>query len=516
MTAEFLSNISQASIGTSISILLILFMRKWLRKTFGARIAYLFWLIVPLAMIASILPAEYVTVSNDFYYTKNINAAQSLNALPKSLNGVISPAHQAVDGFSIDQETVLIFWVLGVVVSFGILILRQYLFLMRQKLLKRARRIQSVEGNTFGPAVIGVLKPRVILPKDFVNRYNKLERSLIIAHEKAHIRGGDLQVNAFVQVIKCLNWFNPLVYYGQTIFRIDQELACDERVMAVHSQHRRAYAETLLKSQLLIEEAPIGCSWLPKHIHPLRSRVESLSGPAISAKRRVLGVMLSLAMMSVTSVSAWAILSTHTLYIEQDTDGVKASVPDEGNSVSDVDTASDAKGYALAYAVSEGRRSYARKLVRDGADVNYYLRGDGTPLILSARFGDSGLVNLLLEAGADPNKPASGDGSPLIVAARHGHETIVKMLLDAGSDANGFVLGDETPLIGAAANGNITIARLLIDAGADVSLKVETGNHGEGRSKYRSPLGQALLYGNNRMASLLRRRGATEPSQKED
>ena len=511
-TVDLLEIIIQASLGASIAILLILLIRSSLRKMFGSRVAYRIWALVPVAMIASILPAEYVVVPSEGYIAEMAVPMRGSNISYPSVNSLVSPDNpiQPETTISIAEDTLVILWLIGFLASIGIVILRQHLFLSRQKFLNSQSKILRPESSSYGPAVTGVFRPRIILPRNFNITYNKLERTLILAHEKAHIRNGDLRVNFFVEIIRCLSWFNPIVHYAQAVFRVDQELACDERVMITHSKHRHIYAEALLKSQLTAQAVPMGCNWVPKTICPLKSRIENLNQPMVSARRSLAGFMVTVAAIGFTSVSAWAMLSTQTVYIGDGSSSIDEQASDnEGE-------ARDTKGYALAHAISEGRRGYARKLVRDGADVNYFLRGDGTPLILSARSGDTGLVNMLLEAGADPNKLARGDGSPLIAASRRGQQAIVKLLLEAGADANGFVRGDETPLIGAAVNGNLDITRVLIEAGADVNLKVETGNHGIGRSKYRSPLGQAILYGNDRIADLLRRRGATEPTAKED
>lgn len=554
MTADILSYVSQAALGASIAIAFVLLVRGWLREQFGSHIAYAFWLLVPAAMFASILPAELV-FSGEVPVNETIAAqpvdnssAPAAQARPDTTAVNTSPALPAqateqarADTLPATTSILLIIWFAGFAFSLGALLLKQYRFLKTRQLLDNSARIQTIEGNNFGPAVVGVIKPRIILPHNFTDQYNKLERALILAHEKAHIRSGDIRMNALAAFLKCLNWFNPLVYIALKQFRIDQELACDERVMRRHGSYRHVYAKTLLKSQLLGEQAPIGCGWLPQALHPLKSRVAHLATPPMSATRRSAGVVALLAAVTFSSASAWGMFATHIVHVEQT---VEAQEKDEGPT--DLE---GAQGFALAYSIAEGQRNYARALIKAGADVNLSIPGDGTPLmlairardrgmvdllleagadvdkavsgdgsplILAARYNDEDVVKLLLEAGANPNKASGGDGNPLIAAARRGNEKIVELLLEAGADANGFVLGDETPLIGAARAGNLDVARTLVAAGADVNLKVETGNKGLRRAKYRSPLGQALHHKHDRMADFLRSEGATEPTSRED
>ena len=48
------------------------------------------------------------------------------------------------------------------------------------------------------PAVIGVWKPRIVMPADALSRYDAAERALMLAHEREHIARGDLSANACV------------------------------------------------------------------------------------------------------------------------------------------------------------------------------------------------------------------------------------------------------------------------------------------------------------------------------
>ena len=59
-------------------------------------------------------------------------------------------------------------------------------------------------------------------------------------------------------------WFNPLIHLAAHLIRIDQEIACDETVVARHPGDRKAYAQALLKAQAApapvraIQGAPAG------------------------------------------------------------------------------------------------------------------------------------------------------------------------------------------------------------------------------------------------------------------
>ncbi|MGD3580303.1 M56 family metallopeptidase, partial [Xanthomonas citri pv. citri] len=42
------------------------------------------------------------------------------------------------------------------------------------------------------PVSVGLWRPRIVLPMDFDTRYSAAERTLILAHERLHLRRGDL------------------------------------------------------------------------------------------------------------------------------------------------------------------------------------------------------------------------------------------------------------------------------------------------------------------------------------
>ncbi len=558
MTANSLTLLAGATLAASLAILAIALLRGKLREFFGARTAYKFWLIVPLAAIASLLPAGFQTVSieRDSVLARQADVplvAGTSDAAAPAANFV--PVEQSIEtslSFADAAPWLFAFWFVGALAAFALQLGAHWHFVRRNRLSGGNRPIQRAHTSDVAPSIIGFLKPSIIVPNNFVKQFSKLERKLILAHERAHLKSGDVPTNLFATMIRSLLWFNPVAYVGHRLFRADQELACDERVMQQHGQHRRLYAETLLKSQLMTQGSPLGCAWGGKDTHPLKERVARLSPQILPRQRRLVGVAALTAAALFSSSVAWATLSSHVVYVQDADASDDREIEREWRSRADRDDDSydidEAQGAALVNALLDRRYNHARALIDAGADVNYGQRGDGTPLIVVTRDDKQSFMEMLLEKGADPdgyvagdgtalvaaarrdnveaarllmaagadvNQPAPGDGNPLIIAARHGSLELVKMLVEAGADVDGFVLGDETPLIGAVRQNRGEIVTYLIEQGADVNLRVPTGN-GPGRAQYRSPMGQARLKGLPRMAQLLRDAGATPVVDRED
>jgi len=87
-----------------------------------------------------------------------------------------------------------------------------------------------VAPNT-GPAVVGFVRPEIVLPKWIVMRSWE-EQRLVLAHESAHRRAGDhilLALGCLAAV--ALPW-NPAVWWMLSRLRLAVELDCDRRVLA--------------------------------------------------------------------------------------------------------------------------------------------------------------------------------------------------------------------------------------------------------------------------------------------
>lgn len=470
MSADILALVVRGTVALSAALIVILVLRQPVRAAFGAHIAYAFWLIAPIAVAASFLPARRIY----------LDAPIVASAPAPQMAEVVSASTPTMQGFAASFDAMpwlLAIWIAGVGFSIAAQLVGQHRFL----------RV----ADQAGPALVGVLRPRIILPRDFDQRFTAQERTLVIAHERAHLAAGDAQINAVAALVQCLNWFNPLVHVARAALRVDQELACDARVMAKHANARRTYAEAMLKTQLSAHVAPLGCQWPPLGVEPLKQRIGMLARPRPPVHRRALGAALCTLTITAGAAAAW---------IAQPPSYVHAS--ERGATISE-----RVLGAALVAAVQRGDFAEARELVAAGANVNHFTAGDGTALVITARFGDVDFARELIAHGAEVNMRAPGDGNPLIMASAYGHLDMARLLVENGADVNAHVRGDETPLINAARENRLNVARYLIAQGADVNLEV-TAPTIDG-SELRSPMSEARRRNHTEMIALLRAHGAT-------
>ncbi|HEY0649618.1 M56 family metallopeptidase [Phenylobacterium sp.] len=138
--------------------------------------------------------------------------------------------------------------------------------------LAQARFMADVRAGIAGPAVVGLIYPRILLPAENAG-YTAEERELIRAHEREHVARKDPRAAALAALLQALCWFNPLVHLAAFLLRLDQELACDAAVIRGRPDARTLYGETLLKTQLAATPLPFGCYWPARGLHPLEVRI---------------------------------------------------------------------------------------------------------------------------------------------------------------------------------------------------------------------------------------------------
>ena len=127
--------------------------------------------------------------------------------------------------------------------------------------LKLGQQVQiQVTSERIGPAVVGWLRPRVLLPSFLVDRMDDQALRILVAHELTHIRRGDL-FWAFLQTVAgSLWWFHPAVWIANRQLNIESDRSCDEETIARLECSPSDYAKCLLqvlewKHQLVVVPA---------------------------------------------------------------------------------------------------------------------------------------------------------------------------------------------------------------------------------------------------------------------
>ena len=124
------------------------------------------------------------------------------------------------------------------------------------------------------PAVVGWLRPVMLLPVSAITGLNELQLRAVIAHELAHIRRFDAFFNLFQVAAETLLFYHPAVWWLNKRIRAERENCCDDMALAVcgsPAEYARALAlmETWRSAPSLAMAANRG---------PLATRVARLLG----------------------------------------------------------------------------------------------------------------------------------------------------------------------------------------------------------------------------------------------
>ena len=107
------------------------------------------------------------------------------------------------------------------------------------------RRVRLLRNGAIGaPVTWGIVRPIILVPAGF-EELPAESRDAVIRHELAHIQAHDFLMRGLAEIARALIWFQPLVWIVWRQLREEQELACDNCVLAAGGKPS-AYAKLLL------------------------------------------------------------------------------------------------------------------------------------------------------------------------------------------------------------------------------------------------------------------------------
>ncbi len=176
-----------------------------------------------------------------------VNESQSLpltQSASESMSSFTPAPLASADPMQIWLAIGAIVWAIG---AAGLLL---YAAIQYLRLRARVRDAVRTELDVYetdavtSPFVIGIFKPRIILPVGISAR----ERESVLLHERAHIYRFDHVAKPLAFLILSIHWFNPVVWLAFRLFCDDMEASCDERAIRALDREKIAfYGETLLR-----------------------------------------------------------------------------------------------------------------------------------------------------------------------------------------------------------------------------------------------------------------------------
>lgn len=292
MGADFLQTIFSLSIsGTMVG--LIIFLIKYLtKKKFSKTWQYYIWLILIARLLLPIAPEQNITgfLFDEFpkivasFDTDQLPVHESLNDTTKpntvkeqfpsvKENAFFPERKETIEHSEVSSPDTLkpMVYIPTLVWLFGALLLLAVKLADYTNFLKylKASNNEIVDEKTISilddilmdygikrnikiyqnklvisPMLAGCFRPFLVLPEG-MEQTDHL--SFLLAHEIAHLKRKDIWFKWIFQLVHCLHWFNPLLYFVNKDLNRTCELSCDEYVLRKLDEKERAlYGEMLL------------------------------------------------------------------------------------------------------------------------------------------------------------------------------------------------------------------------------------------------------------------------------
>ena len=94
------------------------------------------------------------------------------------------------------------------------------------------------------PFMTGVIKPTLTLPKA---KLSDEQLHNILCHEMTHFKRRDILYKCFAEFVKCVHWFNPVIWYVTRQIATECEISCDMAVTKnMSDSEEMSYINTIL------------------------------------------------------------------------------------------------------------------------------------------------------------------------------------------------------------------------------------------------------------------------------
>lgn len=228
-------------------LLVLLLSHNFIAHKLSVRVSYALWLLVPFGLISYLIPLPWQTVNNI-----------ELTEIQRYL---VKPSEQVS---VINTLNFIWLWFVGTGVIIALWLVSHVNFSEKLQLTKIAQHNLPLvipsqldvyqSSQAYSPMLIGFFKQKLVIPENFFEIYNQDQQVLILEHEICHFDRNDIYWNFIALSCVALFWFHPLVWLAYFSFRQDQEISCDQTVLArKQTQSRINYSKALL---VAAENAP--------------------------------------------------------------------------------------------------------------------------------------------------------------------------------------------------------------------------------------------------------------------
>lgn len=199
-----------------------------------------------------------------------------------------------------------VLWIATSAILFGFALL----LLVRTHWLRKRWTGEEAGGRTvliseeWGPAVVGILDPQIVLPR-WCRALEDSGLRLILEHEAEHLRARDLHLLVLAGLLPLLFPWNPALWWQWGRLRLAAEGDCDLRVLERNPRATRAYLDLLLEVARRFPPRNVAAAMLSEPERTLRRRIQIMTMP-IPRRPWIRGILLAVLGAGLVAVACWA------------------------------------------------------------------------------------------------------------------------------------------------------------------------------------------------------------------
>ena len=330
--AEVAGVVWHTSLAAAVVAVFILFLESVFRNALRPRLRLALWWLVALRLIMPGPFSSSLSVWNLWRPSAKFEAALTGSESPAPGTGAplaIPPAAETSatepQSRSSDWFVVLRYvWLFGAIASLALVLLQQRklarwawrqptLANLQETLAQAVRRlgvtrnVRVVETTLLSsPAVFGILRPHILIPRHLLTQMSGEQLLLVLLHELAHIKRGDVLQNWLLILLQSIHWFNPVIWMAFRRLRTERELVCDETVLGrIDKAQQTLYGSTLIH----IASSPLPLRALPVLVPILSNKKQIERRVKMIAKFKPTSPAAAVAAVGVLVSVAWVTLT---------------------------------------------------------------------------------------------------------------------------------------------------------------------------------------------------------------
>lgn len=327
--------ILETSISASIIVLIILGIRRLIKNKVSPCILYYMWFVVIIKLVVPNGPESQISLYNIFSKSE-VSVEQKVDKVEtRSINEEINISEEVKiesrlgetedelyktqinnkTSYLTLKEALGILWGLGVFIliirsAYSYILIRKYvkgkeyhdsmiesILLENLKILSFRSKVRIILSNKFeSPSLVGVIKPRIIIPENIMEKSSSEELKYILLHELTHLKRKDNIIIWFSLIIRIIYWFNPMIIFSMNLMQKDCEISCDANVLnKVDSKENIKYGMSILKvlSSINTNRRDPGVIAMIRNKKEVKERINMISkNKKYGAKSLIIGCVL--------------------------------------------------------------------------------------------------------------------------------------------------------------------------------------------------------------------------------